>query len=98
MIPVLGKSWSIIFMCNLKHNGGKSFFAAVLAVGAFAVASTLASSAVIAQGTRDLSPDQLADSKEQKPPITLWSVDVNGRTLSGISNESLHLPAHPDIT
>ena len=82
-------------MCNLKH---KSLFAAVLRVGAFAVATALAAPAVIAQGNRNFPPDQAADSKAQNPPLTLRSVEVNGRALPEISSESLHLPAQPGIT
>ncbi len=85
-------------MCNLKHDGGKSFFAAVLGGAAFAVASILAAPAATAQGKRDIPSDQAADSKEQKPPLMLRSVVVNNRDLSGVSDESLHLPAHPETT
>lgn len=96
MIPVPGKSWGFVFMCNLKHNGGNGLFAAVLRrVGAFTVAFTLAAPVAIAQDKRDFSPGQGAVSKEQIPPLTLRSVMVNNQELSGISNESVNLPAHP---
>ncbi len=35
---------------------------------------------------------------ESKPALKLRSVEVNNRALSGISNTSLYLPAHPDTT
>ena len=37
-------------------------------------------------------------AKDQKPALMLRSVEVNDRALSGISNMSLYLPAHPDTT
>jgi signal transduction histidine kinase len=85
-------------MCLLKHNGGKSLFAAVLGVWALAVATTLAAPAVMAPDNGNSSTDQVGASKEQPPPLTLRSVAINGRAWSGISNESLDLPAHPGIT
>ncbi len=85
-------------MCVLKHHGGKSLFASLSGIGAFAIALTLAAPALIAQASRDLSADQVADSKEQKPPLTLRLVEVNGRALTVVSNDALHLPTHPDTT
>jgi len=85
-------------MCNLKHNGGKRTFAAVLGVGAFVVASILIVPALLAEGSRDMLSVPLENPKKEQPPFRLGSVQINGRELAGISNESLHLPAHPGIT
>jgi len=85
-------------MCNAKPNGCKSFFAAGLGVWAIAVAMTLAVQAVVAQGNRNFSPEQVANSKEQKPPLRVVSVEVNGRALPEGSNEAIRLPANPGIT
>ena len=84
-------------MCILKHNGGKIFLAAVIGLGSLAVTSALAVPASV-QDNPNLPANPLVDSTEQKPALVLRSVEVNGRALSGISNESLHLPAHPDTT
>jgi len=92
------KKLSLVLMGKAMHNGGKRFFAAVLRVGAFAVTTTLAEPAVMAQGNRSFSHDQVAYFKAQTPPLTLRSVEINGRALPGISNESLHLPAQPGLT
>jgi signal transduction histidine kinase len=62
--------------------------------------------------TRDLElnlgrlPDQgtlqssgfISGVTESSPALMLRSVEINGRSLSGISNAALYLPAHPDIT
>jgi signal transduction histidine kinase len=44
------------------------------------------------------SPDFTNGLLDSKPALKLLSVEVNHRELSGISNTSLYLPAHPDIT
>ena len=85
-------------MCNLKRNVGKGFFTAVLGIGVFAVASTLTALALPSQGSQNLPLDHVGDSTEQDPALMLRSVEVNGRVLSGVSNESLYLPAHPGTT
>ena len=85
-------------MCNLKRNVGKGFFTAVLGIGVFAVASTLTTLALPSPGSQNLRLDHVGDSTEQDPALMLRSVEVNGRVLSGVSNESLYLPARPDTT
>ncbi|MEI9960489.1 MAG: ATP-binding protein [Limisphaerales bacterium] len=85
-------------MCDLKHNGGKSFFTVALGIGTFAIVSILVAPAVIGQSNWDFPPNEGADSKEQNPALTLRAVKINNRELSGVSNESVDLPSHPGIT
>lgn len=87
-----------VFMCNLKLNGGKGIFAAVLGAVAFAVGSTLAAPGLPSQDSQNLPPDRIRDSRDQYPVLTIRSVTVNNRALSELSGESLYLPAHPDTT
>jgi len=85
-------------MCNLKHNGGKRFFAAVFGVGVLAAALVLAAPAVMAQGGLASLPDYSSTSQEHNPELTLRSVKVNDRDLPGVSMAGVDLPSHPDIT
>ena len=77
-------------MCNLKHDGGRRFLALVLGLVAFAAASTPAAP--------ELSPlpNQVSEPTNQDPLFMMRSVTVNNRALSGISNDTLNLPPHPD--
>ncbi len=79
----------------LKHSGSNFYLAAVVGLGT--AASTLAVLATF-QDKQNLPANHGADSTVQVPALTLRLVEVNGRALSGVSNESLNLPAHPDIT
>src|ERR1035441_6654717 len=85
-------------MCILKHSGCKSFLAAVLGLGAFAVASTLAAPASTPPGNQDFPPEHVRDSRKQEPALTSFSVRVGNREWSPISNESLALPSRPGTT
>ena len=82
-------------MCSLKHQYRKNIFAVAFAVAIFVMPSVLVAPVVMAQSNPDSQHDQIADSKEKLPPLTIGSVSVNGRALSGISKESLRLPANP---
>jgi len=84
-------------MCSLKHRDGKKKFAATFAIAAFIMVLIVVAPAVVAQTNRDFQINQAAVSKEQLPPLTLGSVTVNGQALSGVSKESLRLPANPGI-
>ena len=77
-------------MCLLKHDGCKNFLAAVIGLGALAVAPALAAPT--------LQANHAGDSTEQVPALRLRSVMVNNRELPGVSSGSLHLPAHPVTT
>ena len=79
----------------LKHSGSNFYLAAVVGLGT--AASTLAVLATF-QDKQNLPANHVADFTVQIPALTLRLVEVNGRALSGVSNESLNLPAHPDIT
>ena len=85
-------------MCILKLGGGKRFLAAVFGLGTLVVASTLAASALPSQSNPNLPLNPVGDAPGQDRALMLRSVEVNGRVLSDISNESLHLPAHPAAT
>jgi len=82
-------------MRELKHAGGKSYFATICCLGVFVLVSTLVAPAVIAQGSQNFSSNQPANPKPQKLALILNSVLVNGRALTDFSNESLRLPANP---
>lgn len=82
------KELTEVFMCLLKQSGCKLFLAALVGIGGFV--PLLAASA---------SPSNPAgDAPEPVAELILRSVEVNGRALSGVSNESLNLPAQPDTT
>ena len=81
-------------MCILKCANGKKF-AAVRAVAALVMPLMLVAPSVMAQINRDFLPVQIAAANEQKPALMIHSVEVNGRTLSGISSAPLNLPTHP---
>jgi signal transduction histidine kinase len=83
-------------MCLLKHGGCGCSLAAFVGLGVFAVASVLAAPSVPSQDLQSHSSYNTGDSTEQQ--LLLRSVEVNQRTVPGISNESLYLPAHPDTT
>jgi signal transduction histidine kinase len=91
-------------MLQARHSSTKSsqgqgvIFAALFALGPFAVASSLAATALPSQDTRNVPLYQVGEAKDKDPELLLRSVEVNNHALSGISNESLYLPAHPDIT
>lgn len=82
-------------MCILKQGGCRCVFAVSLGLGAVAAASILAALAVPAQDNQNRPSDHAADSKDRDAALMLRSVLVNNRELSGISDESLHLPPHP---
>ena len=81
-------------MCILKLGGSRRFLAAVVGLGALA----LAAPALLSQSSQNLPPNHVVDSTDQDPLFMIRSVTVNGRAVSGLSNESLQLPAHPETT
>jgi signal transduction histidine kinase len=83
-------------MYILKHDGCRCIFAALFGLGASAVASILATPALASEDNPNLPPSHVGDAKEQEQVLLLRSVEVNQRALSGLTNESLFLPAHPD--
>lgn len=82
------KELAEVFMCLLKQSDCNLFFVAMVSLGVFA--PTLAASG--------LPANPVGDATETVAELMLRSVEVNGRALSGVSNESLHLPTHPDTT
>ncbi|HSU56020.1 MAG TPA: ATP-binding protein [Candidatus Dormibacteraeota bacterium] len=81
-------------MCILKH--GLCILAALFGLGPLGVTSILAAPALPSQDNQNLRPYQGGGTRT--PELLLRSVEVNNRALSGISNESLYLPAHADTT
>ena len=67
-------------------------------LAAFAVALMLSAPALLAQENQNPSTNQLGESKGLEHAFVVRSVQINGRALSGISNESLQLPAQPAAT
>src|SRR5437879_3750756 len=80
----------------LKHDGCRCIFAVLFGLGASAVASILAAPALASEDNQNLSPSHVGDARDQEQVLLLRSVEVNKRTLSGLTNESLFLPAHSD--
>jgi signal transduction histidine kinase len=85
-------------MCNLNHNGGTVFWAAICGLGIFAVGATLAAPALPSQGSQNLPSDQLWHATDEDPLFLIRSVAVNGRAWTAPPNESLRLPARPTTT
>ena len=72
----------------LKHGGCRCIS------GAFAMVLILFATDLLAQENQKPPVFRAGDPNNQE--LLLRSVEVNKRTLSGISNESLYLPAHPE--
>jgi signal transduction histidine kinase len=85
-------------MCRLKHHDGRHVLKTEFSLAAFAVVLMLAAPALPAQENQKLSTNQLGESKGLDHAFVVRSVQINGRALSGISNESLQLPAQPAAT
>jgi signal transduction histidine kinase len=85
-------------MCHIEHYGGRHFLKTEFSLAAIAMALMLAAPALPAQENQNPSTNQPGESKGLEHAFVLRSVQINGRALSGISNESLHLPAQPATT
>ena len=88
----------LFLMCNLKHGGGRRLLAAILGLGVFAAGPLLAAPASPIPGSQTAPSNYLWNSTDQYPLLAIRSITVNGRTLPLTANQSLRLPAHPDIT